>query len=489
MKKFIFGWTAKSFLMLALLFTASVFTGCGDDDDDGGGGKDPVVEDGIYIKGGGTAYTDFTTDALLRSTKNEVTQTNRPELLEIYVAVEAGAAGFNIIEVAGTTQKTYGPGADFAMVAEADLNIDEPKNGLWKGSLVEAAAAFTVPTSGLYHVMIDTELKKVAIAKADWGLIGGATPGGWSNNTPMDATFNKDKMEFVVENVTMLENDWKYRYSNGWKVIIDDEFDLGGGTKGVRVNSNFGGSVSDLSPGGDNISNTEYAVYRFTLTWDKAAGFSATQVKTGDGEPLPEYPEELFMIGGAIGGWDWPTNGIQMVPVHSNPQLFWKIVWMAPGAGGFKFAPVKDWMGDFGVDGDATNGVFAKGGSDGPEPAAEGYYMVVVDLENETIEVNAPNVYLIGDCVANWDASVAENKMDVDNANGVITTTRALNAGDLRLHVGASTMTNDWWQAEFIVLNGNIEYRGTGDDQARANLAAGTYTIDLNFRDGTGSIQ
>ena len=45
-----------------------------------------------------------------------------------------------------------------------------------------------------------------------------------------------------------------------------------------------------------------------------------------------------------------------------------------------------------------------------------------------------------------------------------------------------------WWQAEFIILNNKIEFRGTGGDQERVNLTAGNYKIDLNFKTGAGSI-
>ena len=41
---------------------------------------------------------------------------------------------------------------------------------------------FTVPEDGLYHVIVDTEVGVIAIAKVEWGLIGGATPNGWSDD-------------------------------------------------------------------------------------------------------------------------------------------------------------------------------------------------------------------------------------------------------------------------------------------------------------------
>jgi hypothetical protein len=45
-------------------------------------------------------------------------------------------------------------------------------------------------------------------------------------------------MDFVVDEVTMLENEYKFRYSNGWKIILDTELDLGEGKTGVKVNTN-----------------------------------------------------------------------------------------------------------------------------------------------------------------------------------------------------------------------------------------------------------
>lgn len=474
----------SKYLLLTMVASLSFWmTGCSDDDDTGGGGT--VVEDGLYVKGAGTGFADFSTKALFKVTKNEVLQEDRTNLLELYIPVKAGADGFNIVSVSGTTRKTYGPGADFKMIETAALDVDEPKDGLWKGNLVEAATPFTVPEDGLYHVIVDLGVNKVAIARVKYGLIGGATPGGWSTNTPMNTTFNLTKMEFEATDVLMLKNDWKFRYSNGWKINIDTEFDLGGGKKGIKANSNLGGAVDALTAGGANIANTVYGLYKFTLTYEVGKGFTATQTKTGDGPPLAEYPEKLYMIGDAVGGWDWATIDLPMVPVHSHPELFWKIVRME-GTGGFKFAPGREWKGDFGVKGTATNGVYGKGTDNVPAPAAAGNYLVVVNLKDETIEVIDAAVYLIGDCVGGYDAAKPENKF---TSGTDVSITKALSAGDLRIHVASPTLKCDWWQAELMVLNGKIEFRGTGNDQTRVNLAAGSHTITLNFKDGTGSVQ
>jgi hypothetical protein len=419
--------------------------------------------------------------------------------MEIYMAVEA-ASGFSLYQVAGSTKTNLGPASDFAMVAEANLDVEEPKNGLWKGGYEANSNLFTVPEDGLYHIIIDTELGKVAIAKVVWGLIGGATPGGWSGSTPMAATFNLNKMDFVVENVTMLKNEFKFRYSDGWKIILDKDFDLGGGDKGVKVNTNFGESLTALEAGGGNIANAEYAVYKFTMTWELGVGTSVTMVKTGEAEPLPEYPENLYMIGGALNladsdnnttpdGWQWELTDMKMNPVHSHPNAFWKIVWLEASEG-FKFAPGREWVGDFGCsDGDKDAvGDHLKGGSNIKAPATAGYYMVWVDLERDSISVSSPEVYLLGDAVGGYDAAVAANKFTVDNANSVLTITKDLAAANLRIHAWHK-WHYDWWQHEFNIINGTIEYRGTGGDQAAVPVTAGTKTIKLNFKTGTGTIE
>jgi hypothetical protein len=221
----------------------------------------------------------------------------------------------------------------------------------------------------------------------------------------------------------------------------------------------------------------------YTITVDLNAGTFTIVAK-------PVYPTELYMTGNGVGpddeDWNW-KNQLQFVPVNGHPELFWKIVWMK-GSGNFKCAPQAAWAGgDFGREGDATNGVYAKGGTDIPVPATAGYYMVVVDLANNTIEIAEPKVYGMGNVFGGWDGGDPADLFTVDNANKVIKFDGVPNDGELRMYVDAPTLNCDWWQAEFIVLNDKIEFRGTGGDQERVNVTAGD-NISLNFLTGDGSI-
>lgn len=199
------------------------------------------------------------------------------------------------------------------------------------------------------------------------------------------------------------------------------------------------------------------------------------------------FPSALFMIGDGVGGWGWSDINLPMIPVNGQPNLFWKIVWLN-GSGFFKFAPQRDWINDFGRTGDASGGVYSKGGENIPVPGTAGYYMIVVDLTANKIAIADPKVYLMGNTIGSWDTANAAGLFTVDNANSLVKITKTLNADELRLYAWHPWFT-DWWRSEFIILKGMIEFRGNSGDQSRVSVTAGSHTINLNFKTGAGAIQ
>jgi len=92
-----------------------------------------------------------------------------------------------------------------------------------------------------------------------------------------------------------------------------------------------------------------------------------------------------------------------------------------------------------------------------------------------------------------WDYAMPAAKFTVDNTAKTITSPAFPAGGELRMYATCplSQLDDpkaDWWQTEFIVLDGKIEYRGKGDDQARVTVNAGQNVV-LDFQAGTGSIQ
>ena len=97
-------------------------------------------------------------------------------------------------------------------------------------------------------------------------------------------------------------------------------------------------------------------------------------------------------------------------------------------------------------------------------------------------------VYGMGDCFGGWDAAQAENKVV---AEGTTLVSPAVAAdGNIRMYVAAPAAITgvDWWQMEFNVFDGVIEYRGAGGDQAAVAATTGQ-KVTLDFNAGTGSIK
>lgn len=61
--------------------------------------------------------------------------------------------------------------------------------------------------------------------------------------------------------------------------------------------------------------------------------------------------------------------------------------------------------------------------------------------------------------------------------------------GDLRIYVSTGIQGVDWWQSEFLLRDGKIEYRGKGGDQEPCVQIETGKTVTLDFRTNTGTIQ
>lgn len=490
-------------LTMLVLMGTMFFVACNDDDDN----PPIVVLDGYYIKGAGTALTDLADNGRMTVARNEVNQTDRADLFEMYIAVKAGTDGFNIVMVKGDTLKTYGPGADFAKVPTDSLNTDEPKNGLWRGSMIETTNKFTVEADGLYHVAFDRELMIVVIAKVDWGIIGAATPGGWSTSSDLTSQgFDLNTMTFQVTDLVMTKADFKFRYSNGWKIILDANYDLGGGSTGIKVNTNFGGqnqsetSLDPLVPGGPNISNDTPGKYTVTMVWTLGTGHVATMTKTGDLDLVDYTSTSLGLVGdGLVATGNWDETIMLSTPTIENVTTY---IWTWAGVeinntGSFKIREGQDWNGKvIGYNEVTMSGLAAdKFGTNGdgnfvPSEAGTFDFELKIDAVTETytLAVNpagqAPELYMLGDgCTAGWDNTIA---LPMTGTAGEYTITTTLSAGKWIKFI---TTLGAWapmygTDAAGTSESGNLVYRATESDPDPNSIPTpatdGTYTVSVN---------
>ena len=335
----------KNVAIIAALFGLISLNSCKDDDEDPTPTNNAIVEDGFYIQGDATAYADFDIKATLSPTKNEVLQEERSSLMEIYVAVK-GSGGFNIVQVNGSERTTWGPSSEFALTPSRNEEPNEDGMDIIQRGAIEATdAKFTVAEDGLYHVIIDTELGVGAILPAKWGVIGQATPTGWSGSTALDApTFDFNTMTFKKENVEMSNGEWKFRYSNGWKVQLDTTLDLGDGKKGVYANCNYGGSVDALEEGGSNFMNEKGGIFTVELNWTAGAGHTAMLTRTGD-IPARDYSAvSVGLIGDGVVDGNWDGEKYASTPAKDGDVYTWNFNGVElNNTGGFKIRTAGTW--------------------------------------------------------------------------------------------------------------------------------------------------
>ena len=204
-------------------------------------------------------------------------------------------------------------------------------------------------------------------------------------------------------------------------------------------------------------------------------------------------PNTFYLFGDGVGRIA-QNNKLKFNKIHSEPDDSWIIVWME-ATGTFKLTSDENFKGVIGKIGDPVNGEYTLGtvdsrGEDIPVPGTAGYYTVGVNLATNTLIIEPANVYITGPNVDAWPTSsvVEENKFQLDADNKTMVLNKDVLGGELRLHV-THPYIGDWWHAEFIFLDGKIEYREDGDDQERVNINAGNQTIVLDFINQTGKIE
>jgi hypothetical protein len=192
----------------------------------------------------------------------------------------------------------------------------------------------------------------------------------------------------------------------------------------------------------------------------------------------------MYMIGSQFGNWEWSSDEVvEMTPVYDNPGHFWAVRYIIAGEA-FKWFPGRGWDNGFNTLGTELGYVLVGGDA---AVAADGMYMIYVDMENSQISLEPAKVYGIGNAFGNWDQ--ATHVFTVENQTMVITTTK--DSDELRIYARSDIdpVGGDWWKMEFILRAGVIEYRGNGGDQhPRVAVSAGQ-KITLDFNAGTGTIQ
>lgn len=265
------------------------------------------------------------------------------------------------------------------------------------------------------------------------------------------------------------------------KVASPTDFRMITGTKDGKVNvSDLNSSVLDLY-GTEAVEREVELLITDTIVRTNADGFTYKTYVTANPikikvTPLnlvrPDILEEtsLYMTGS---NYDWGSTWVTMHQVNGYPAYTWLLVYLHDGEE-FKFSPVAGWNGDFspsvGMD-YANSGITTPGNCKAGTP---GWYILVVNSEDKTMDIFPPNIYLIGGCAGGWDVK-DENLFTIpEKEDGKFVSPVFQSDANVRMCISIKDIdgsTFDWWRTEFVGLQDPatklywINYRGNGGDQ------------------------
>ena len=105
--------------------------------------------------------------------------------------------------------------------------------------------------AGFYQVEVDLSAQTYTLTPFTIGIIGNATPKGWSGDT--DMTYNPEERCWELKNVELTDGEMKFRHTNDWSL-------------------NWGGPLDALVHDGDNIAINEAGTYDIKLKVNWAEG-------------------------------------------------------------------------------------------------------------------------------------------------------------------------------------------------------------------------
>jgi|GEM_PF-2861807 len=78
------------------------------------------------------------------------------------------------------------------------------------------------PDSGFYLIIVDYTNWTFSATKTDWGIIGGATPGGWGGGTNMTYIGGAEPYSWQINNVSLQDGVFKFLANNSWAINLGD---------------------------------------------------------------------------------------------------------------------------------------------------------------------------------------------------------------------------------------------------------------------------
>lgn len=430
------------------------------------------VPQGIYLSGSSSEFSLPIETGRLRAVESD-----NENMLSIRAWLKAdGRFQISFVDTDGQPQ-TYGMGSKLELANAHATSY----------SLTQGGEGFTVPTEGLYQVVVNKARKELTIIPIQFTMQGdNALTEEGNNDVPLsDVTY--DRLTHVVtwcnadSTKQLLPGKYIFKMNDGEKLSLRDSE-----TENYNISTIYTGTAAaertnQLDETFRPLTNQSAVKLKFPLKgkYSVKIQYSVLTGKFtarmgGKGVEVTGMSNDLYMGGSNFGVWN-SNDVVKMASVGAvGNGEFWHLCYLKAGQS-VEWSTSKDgsqllssWQ--------TTQGVEMT--SDGKATVkTSALYLVYANLDRKLIAFETPQVYASG-------AALGDNEklLEINGSNMSIETTET---GNLNIFATSNQNARNWSTMQMTVRNGKIVYPGTSVDQMPDLPVSKGTTVTLDVANNT----
>ena len=410
------------------------------------------VPQGIYLSGSSSEFSLPIEKGRLRAVESD-----NENMLSIRAWLKAdGRFLISFVDTDGQPQ-TYGMGSKLELANAYATSY----------SLTQGGEGFTVPTEGLYQVVVNKARKELTIIPIQFTMQGDNALTEEGNNDVPLSNVTYDRLTHIVtwcnadSTKQLLPGKYIFKMNDGEKLSLRDSE-----TENYNISTIYTGTAAaertnQLDETFQPLTNQSAVKLKFPLKgkYSVKIQYSVLTGKFtarmgGKGVEVTGMSNDLYMGGSNFGAWN-SNDVVKMAPVGAvGNGEFWHLCYLKAGQT-VEWSTSKDgsqllssWQ--------TTQG--AEMTSDGKATVkTSALYLVYANLDRKLIAFEAPQVYASG-------AALGDNEkpLEINGSNMSIKTTKT---GNLNIFATSNQNARNWSTMQMTVRNGKIVYPGTSVDQ------------------------
>ena len=430
------------------------------------------VPQGIYLSGSSSEFSLPIETGRLRAVESD-----NENMLSIRAWLKAdGRFQISFVDTDGQPQ-TYGMGSKLELANAHATSY----------SLTQGGEGFTVPTEGLYQIVVNKARKELTIIPIQFTMQGDNALTEEGNNDVPLCNVTYDRLTHVVtwcnadSTKQLLPGKYIFKMNDGEKLSLRDSE-----TENYNISTIYTGTAAaertnQLDETFQPLTNQSAVKLKFPLKgkYSVKIQYSVLTGKFtarmgGKGVEVTGMSNDLYMGGSNFGAWN-SNDVVKMAPVGAvGNGEFWHLCYLKAGQT-VEWSTSKDgsqllssWQ--------TTQGVEMT--SDGKATVkTSALYLVYANLDRKLIAFETPQVYASG-------AALGDNEkpLEINGSNMSIETTET---GNLNIFATSNQNARNWSTMQMTVRNGKIVYPGTSVDQMPGLPVSKGTTVTLDVANNT----